>query len=573
MKALEITPLKDKKLIVLMIEKEYDEPFWLVEPPSNQPSQRFQTLSRPSIAFHSFLEKLIKKVNPDFATDELGMRSVKEFYEDNVLAKLFESNDIPFYAVDIDENARAYLAFHMDEKKLLRDRILEALARISKKKGETKEPSMKEQYLVAYGQYLQSELEEQEREASFPIRESWIVMNILDNARKLNAKEEITCLHISSPEHVNGVKKLLESLDVTVETLKLSKEVVLTRPETSHPKEMEDFLQSMQIRVKPVIQTATEDAPDLLFYLDTDRIASPFDVCMAYDAGFNAVVPYENVTPEDAKKIVQDAIFSRGPKGAKHTCFLIGGKDAAKAEEISEVVKNVMFPPFEANVIIDPGGAYTTAAAAVAKVEEALESHKLGSLRDKTCAVFGTGAVGRIIAVLLTRLGCNVMIASLNPKRAHGDKYAAEIAEALRTRYGVDVQGVFAPTRTKKLDVLRKGEVIFCVAAQGVRVIDKGLLQKMKLMKTMADINAIPPLGIEGIKLEDDMREIMPGIFGIGALTIGRLKHNVEKKMLQEARRNGRGIYNYNFALESARKILKKQIGLTALALTLKYPK
>lgn len=252
---------------------------------------------------------------------------------------------------------------------------------------------------------------------------------------------------------------------------------------------------------------------------------------------------------------------------------MIGGKDAAKAEEISEVVKNVMFPPFEANVIIDPGGAYTTAAAAVAKVEKALESHKLGSLRDKTCAVFGTGAVGRIIAVLLTRLGCNVMIASLNPKRAHGDKYAAEIAEALRTRYGVDVQGVFAPTRTKKLDVLRKGEVIFCVAAQGVRVIDKGLLQKMKLMKTMADINAIPPLGIEGIKLEDDMREIMPGIFGIGALTIGRLKHNVEKKMLQEARRNGRGIYNYNFALESARKILKKQIGLTALALTLKYPK
>jgi len=35
---------------------------------------------------------------------------------------------------------------------------------------------------------------------------------------------------------------------------------------------------------------------------------------MAYDAGFNVVVPYENISTEDAKKIVQDAIFSRDPK-------------------------------------------------------------------------------------------------------------------------------------------------------------------------------------------------------------------------------------------------------------------
>jgi methylene-tetrahydromethanopterin dehydrogenase len=572
LETLEITPLKDKSLLVLMVEKEYNEPFWLVEPPSNQPSQKFRLLSRPSIAFHSFLEKLIRKANPDFATEELGMRSAKEFYEDNVLTKLFEKNKIPFYPADIDENARAYLALPVDEKKLLRDRILEALAELSKKEGETREPSMEEEYLLAYGQHLQSELEEQEREASFSIRESWIVMKILDNARKLNAKGEITCLHISSPEHVNGVKKLLESLDVTVETLKPSKQVVLAHPNTSHSKEMEDLLQSMQIRVKPVIKTAAEDAPYLLFFLDTERIASPFDVCMAYDAGFNAVIPYENVTSKDAKKIVQDAIFSRGPKGVKHTCFFIGGKDIVKAEEISEVAKNAMFPPFEASIIIDPAGAYTTAAAAVAKVEEALASHKLGSLKDKTCAVFGTGAVGRIIAVLLTRLGCDVMILSLNPKRVHGDEYAAEVAEVLRNRYGADVQSVFAPTPAKKLEVLKKAEVIFCAGTRGVRVIEKKMLQKLKLMKVMADINAIPPLGIEGIKLKDDMREIMPGIFGVGALTIGNLKHKVEKETLKEVRGNGKGTYNYNFALELARKLLRKEIRPTTLALTLSYP-
>ncbi len=572
LETLEITPLKEKKLVVLMVEKEYNEPFWLVEPPSSQPSQKLRPLSRTSIAFYSFLEKLIRNANPNLATEELGLRSVKQFYEDNILTKLFKKNKIPFYPVDIDENARAYLALHMDEKKLLRDRILEALAKLPKKKGKTKESSMEEEYLVAYGQGLQSELEELEHEASFPIRERWIVMKILDNAKKLDANGEITCLHISSPEHVDGVKKLLETLDVTVRTLKPSKEIALTHPENSTSKEMEDLLQSMQIRVKPVIKTATEDAPYLLFFLDTERIASPFDVCMAYDAGFNAVIPYENVDPKDAKKIIQDAIFSRGPNGVKHTCFFIGGKDLVKAEEISMVAKNAMFPPFEASVIIDPAGAYTTAAAAVAKVEEALASHELGNLNDKTCAVFGTGAVGRIIAVLLTRLGCDVMILSLNPRRVNGDEYVAEVAELIHSRYGADVQGVFAPTPTKKLAVLKKAEVIFCAATLGVRVIEKKLLQKLKLMKVMADINAVPPLGIEGIKLRDNMREIMPGIFAIGALTIGNLKHNVEKEMLKEVRGNGKGTYNYNFALELARKLLKKEIRPTALALTLSYP-
>jgi len=36
---------------------------------------------------------------------------------------------------------------------------------------------------------------------------------------------------------------------------------------------------------------------------------------MALDAGYNAVVPYTGVTLEEVTALVQDAIFSRGPKG------------------------------------------------------------------------------------------------------------------------------------------------------------------------------------------------------------------------------------------------------------------
>ena len=567
---LEISPLEDKKLVVLLTEKEYNEPFWVTETPSTSRSSMLHSLFKPSIAFFKFLEEMIKKVNLDFATEELGMRSQKEFYEDNVLAQTFQDKNVPFFPVDIDGNAKIYLETSLDKKRELRDSILKSLAKLSNQSG--KKHSMEEEYLVAYGQCLQLEVEEQEREISLPIRENWIVMGILDHAREIESKEEITCLHICSPKHVDGIKKLLESLGVQVEALKLSKKIISVNAEARSDR-LTDLLQSMQIQVKPVIRKKTSgDSPYLLFYLDPDERASPFDICMAYDAGYNAVIPYDNVTPKDAEKIVQDTVFSRGPKAVKHTCFFIGGRNAEKAEEVLNAVSNAMFPPFKANIIIDPGGAYTTAAAMVAKVEDALSSHKLGDLSSKTCAVLGTGAVGRIAAILLAKLGCNVMIASLNPKRTNGKEYAQKVARLLADRYGVNVTGVFAPTSTKKLEILKKADVVFCAATRGARIIEKKSLKKLKLMKVLVDINAVPPLGIEGVELNDDMREIALGIFGIGALTVGELKHKVETEILREARDNGKEVYNYNRALQLARKLLRKEIVPAELTMTLRYP-
>ena len=572
LKVLEITPLKDKKLNVLIVEKEYNETFWLVEPPSTMPLKRPRSILRPSIAFCTFIERLIKRIKPDFATEELGMRSSKEFYENNILAKIFQRNNVPFFPVDIDEQAKAYLEASLDERRQLRDEILDTLEKLPEREAGSGESSMERDYLIAYAQSLQQEFEEELNEVCFPVRERWIVMGILDGAREVSGKEEVTCLHICSPEHVEGVKNLLESLDAKVEVIKVSKRVISPHPERSISKELTDLLQSMRIQVKPIIRKTSSSVPSLLFFLDTDRRASPFDICMAYDAGFSAVIPYENVTLEDAKKIVQDAMFSRGPKGAKSTCFFIGGKSKEKAEEVLETVKNTMFPPFICPIIIDPGGAYTTAAAMVAKVENALSTHKLGSLGDKTCAIFGTGPVGRVVAVLLARLGCDVIIASTNPKRSDGEEYIENVARSLFKRHGTSVQGVYAPRWEDRIQVLKKADVIFCAVAPGIRVIEADMLKELKLMKVMVDINAVPPLGIEGMKLEDDMREIAPGIFGIGPLTIGKLKHKLEIEILREARKNGEGIYDYNSALQLARKLLRGRITPKDLAFTLTYP-
>jgi methylene-tetrahydromethanopterin dehydrogenase len=334
--------------------------------------------------------------------------------------------------------------------------------------------------------------------------------------------------------------------------------------------ELEDWLQSMQIQVKPVIGKASENSPYLLFYLDTDVKASPFDICMAYDVGYDAVIPYENVTPEDANSIVQDALLSRGPKGVKHTAFLIGGKNAERAGDVFKAVKDAMFPPFKTSIVVDPAGAYTTAAAMVAKAESAVLTNKLGELKDKTCAILGTGAVGQIAAVLLAKMGCNVMIASLNPKRVDGKEHAENIARLLAKDHGVKVQGIFAPTPASKIEILKKADVVMCAGIKGVRLIDKEMLDEVKHIKVLLDINAVPPFGVEGIELKDNMREMMPGIFTIGALTVGNLKHKVEKEILKEARSNGKEVYNYNIALPMARNLLQKSL-FPKLTLTLSY--
>jgi len=570
LKSLEIAPLEEKMLRVIIVEKEYSEPFWLIEPQSNYPPKNMlSSILRPSIAFSNFLERLIGEVDPDFATEEQGNRSVDEFREKNVIAQLFQKKSIPFTAVDIDEDAKSRLASVMEEKKQLRDRILNALEKLSLEENRARETE--KEYLTAYGQCLQQEIEEAEREVKFSVREDWIIMGILENAKKLE-KEEITCLHISSPEHVSGVKRLLESLSGEVETIQPVKRLFLTE-KNAPSEELADLLKSMQIQVKPLIKKTSEEYPNLLFFLDTDKRASPFDICMAYDAGFSVVIPYENATAEEAKKIVQDAMFSRDPKGIKHTCFFIGGKDMERAEDLLKVIRDSMFPPFEASTIVDPGGAYTTAAAMIAKVEDTLARSKLGNLKDKSCAVFGTGAIGRVAAILLARLGCNVMIISPNPERLNGEEYIENLSIFLRNKYGVDVKGVFAPTPRKKVEVMAKADVIFCVSVAGVRIIGKEILKELKLAKVIADVNAVPPFGVEGMKLEDDMREIAPGIFGIGALTIGRLKYKLEQEILKEARRNGKGtVYNYNYAFQLARRILKGEISAVKLAVTVNYP-
>ena len=114
------------------------------------------------------------------------------------------------------------------------------------------------------------------------------------------------------------------------------------------------------------------EKPFILHMLTPGTNVSPFDVNMALDAGYHAVIPYTGVTLEEVTALVQDAIFSRGPKGVKHTGVFIGGRDIGLAADMLKRTRQSMVPPFEVSVFADPSGAFTTAAAMVAAVERQL---------------------------------------------------------------------------------------------------------------------------------------------------------------------------------------------------------
>ena len=156
-----------------------------------------------------------------------------------------------------------------------------------------------------------------------------------------------------------------------------------------------------------------------MLLLDTDKYVTPFDILIAYDSGFDIVVPVAQVDAKSVTALTQDAMFPRGVKGVGHTTIFVGGKDVDEAKKILKNVKKSMFPPFEISIIVDPRGGHTTASALVAKIDKVLSEKGFEGLKEKKVVILaGTGQVGQLAATICACEGANVIITSRNRSRA-----------------------------------------------------------------------------------------------------------------------------------------------------------
>ncbi len=291
---------------------------------------------------------------------------------------------------------------------------------------------------------------------------------------------------------------------------------------------------------------------DILLFLDTDENSSPFDILMSYDAGFDEVVTYDQVTAEKAESLVQDAIFPRGPEGVNHTNFLIGGAEAEEVRKILEKTQGAMFPPFEASIVVDPRGSNTTGSSLVAKVEKGLIDKLDSDMENKKVTILaGTGPVGRVVAKLCSIDGAEVTITSRNEERANN------ISSEISDECGYEIFGVRASNDEEIIDAVEDADVIVSAGPEGVRIVSEEILEKLQdKPRVVADVNAVPPTGIENLDPNDDGEEIMEGIYGFGALAIGGLKRKVEKDLLTRAKESEKGLFDHESAFESAKNEL-----------------
>jgi methylene-tetrahydromethanopterin dehydrogenase len=291
----------------------------------------------------------------------------------------------------------------------------------------------------------------------------------------------------------------------------------------------------------------------ILHMLTPLKHMSPFDVNMAIDAGFDAVVTYTGVTLDEVTGLVQDAIFSRPPKVGVRTGMFIGGKNATLALDMLAKAKKALVPPFGISFFADPNGSFTTAAAMVACVEKTAKEKKNLALSGRKVAVFGaTGVVGYSAAVIAALEGADVVLVGYD-----GVKRVSDAAAEIKTRFETAVYAADGSDDAKKAAILADTEIALCAGRAGVAILSGAQLAAAPRLQIVADVNAVPPTGVEGLEMTANGAELTAtGVLGVGPLAIGNIKYKTEFGLFQRMIKAEKPVrYDFRDAFVLAREL------------------
>lgn len=258
----------------------------------------------------------------------------------------------------------------------------------------------------------------------------------------------------------------------------------------------------------------------ILLQLDSDRVPSVFDAITAYDAGAEVLLQYGGVDVREVRDLVHGAMFTRGVGDLKNSAVFIGGTDVVRGEAMLREVGFAFFGPLRVSAMLDANGCNTTATAAVVKILSG------GDLKGKKVVVLaGTGPVGQRAAALLAKEGAQATLTSRTLERAEA------VCAALGERFGVMVAPAAAPDADATRIVLDGAHAVLCAGAAGVTLVPETMWRDHPTLRVLADVNAVPPLGVEGTQVNWDGKEI-DGKLLFGALGIGDFKMKVHKRCI-----------------------------------------
>jgi methylenetetrahydrofolate/methylenetetrahydromethanopterin dehydrogenase (NADP+) len=251
----------------------------------------------------------------------------------------------------------------------------------------------------------------------------------------------------------------------------------------------------------------------LLYQFDTDALPSVFDNVVGFDGGADHITGYGGVNEGNVGALVEGAIFTRSPKDKKNTAIFVGGSNMSQGEAILAAIRAKFFAKFRVSVMFDCNGSNTTSAAAVAWL-----AHGRSLAGKRAVVLAGSGPVGQRAAMLLAREGAEVAVTGR--KRA----VVQAACDAINSKFGTAVQAIEAPTQVERTAALKGAHILLATGAAGVTLLEEKAWQENPSLELIADANASPPAGIEGVGLSDraalNRGKILFGALGFGALKL-----------------------------------------------------
>ena len=238
----------------------------------------------------------------------------------------------------------------------------------------------------------------------------------------------------------------------------------------------------------------------LLYQFDTDTLPSVFDNVVGYDGGADQISAYGGVNAKNVGALVEGAIF-------------IGGGNMVEGEALLAAVRKKFFAKFRVSVMFDCNGSNTTASAAVAWL-----AHGRSLAGKRAVVLGGSGPVGQRAAVLLAGEGASV---ALTGRRLDVVQAACD---SIHSRFGIVAEAIEAPTNTERGAAIEGAHILLATGAAGITLLEETQWQNSPTLELVADANASPPSGIEGVGLNDrgltKHGKILFGALGFGALKL-----------------------------------------------------
>lgn len=266
------------------------------------------------------------------------------------------------------------------------------------------------------------------------------------------------------------------------------------------------------------------DKAKILIQFDTDAQPSVFDRVVAIDSGVQQLFSYGSVKPEQVESLVHGALFTRAPNELNGTAIFIGGSDIRIGEQILATIKDVYQRcGLHVSVMLDSNGSNTTAAAAV---RAAVRHMDVGS--SNALILGGTGPVGHRAALLLARTGAHVRIGSRQMGRAES------VCQIIRSKIpNAKVEAVPTATSADGPKALEGRDLLIAAGAAGAVLLPQKIRSTCPTLRVAIDLNAVPPVGIEGIEIFDKA-VTRDNTVCYGAIGVGGTKMKIHRAALQQ---------------------------------------